>query len=208
MHAELEKLREQYQDDGSVVNFNAARARKVKLKMVQGSAAKTVKTTGKAFQTIPSGNQLDPSYKPLTLGGFVKSGTGQGVLIAQGGESLGYALALEKGVPVFMMRAQGVLKRVEGEKVDARDFVHLVVKLDADGVAQILVNGEPSGKSVKLGLLPGRPADGLSFGADSGSLVGEYSAENGMIGEVRDLRLYWGVIKPRFLKSWMNGNSK
>ena len=208
MHEELRRLREQYNDKGQVVNFGSARAKKVKLKKVAGEAAEATKTDGKSFKQIPTSPKLDPSFKPLSLGGFVKSKEGNGVLIAQGGESLGFALMLDKNVPVFLVRAQGVLKKVAGEKIDTSEWTHLAVKLDADGNAQLFVNGKPNGKSGKVGLIPGRPADGLSFGGDSGSLVGNYGTENGIVGEVRDVRLYWGTIRPVAFRNWIQPNKK
>lgn len=203
MHAELDRLRKQYQDDGSVVNFGAANARKVKIKLVETAAKRVVETNGKSIKSKPSSNAVDPAFKPMTMGGFVKSKSGNGVVIAQGGVSLGYSLMLNEGVPTFYVRSQGQLKTATGTKVDTTDFVHIAVTLDPEGIAQILVNGKPSGKPTKVGLVPGRPADGLSIGADTGSLVGSYDSVNGIVGAVRDVRLYWGVIRPKQLKNWL-----
>lgn len=208
LHDELVRLREKYKDDGTIVNFAAAEARRVKTRMIRQVANQGKEVSGKAFEEFPTSPQLDPSNKPLTLGGFVKSTTGDGVIMAQGGESLGFALSLDDGQPVFSVRSRGMLKQLVGSKVDWSKEVHVVAQLDADGMARIFINGEPQGEPVKLALIPGRPADGLSFGADAGSLVGDYPADNGLTGQVRDLRLYWGVIKPPAMKKWLNSQDQ
>ncbi|MDG2468432.1 MAG: hypothetical protein P8M80_04080, partial [Pirellulaceae bacterium] len=121
----------------------------------------------------------------------------------QGGGSLGYSLLLENGVPTFLTRNRGQLAKVVGKKIDASDWTHLAVILDADGVAQIYVNGEANGQAKKVGLISGRPADGLTFGGDGSNLVGNYPAKNGVIGSLKDIRLYWGVLRPKALKQWV-----
>ncbi|MEC9094304.1 MAG: LamG-like jellyroll fold domain-containing protein [Planctomycetota bacterium] len=178
------------------------------MKLVKSVAKQGVKTTGKAFLTVPSTTELDPTNKPLTLGGFLKSETGSGVLLAQGGQGLGYSLMLQDGVPIFLLRNQGLFKKVVGQKIETKSWVHLAVTLNPDGEAQLLVDGKPQGKPVKVGLISGKPFDALSFGADSGSFVGEYKLENGIVGEVRDVRIYWGMIKPKTLKNWLAGPTK
>lgn len=208
MHAELRRLREQYKDDGSVVNFGAANARKVKVKLVATEARKGKATNGEPIRNVPSSAQNDPSYKPLTMGGFIKSENGNGVIVAQGGASLGYALTMKNHVPTFLLRSNGVLKKAVGEKVDTTEFVHLMATLDANGVAQLWVNGKPNGKPAKVGLIGNRPADGLSFGGDSGSYVGDYQEKNGWVGDVKDLRVYWGVVKKRVIGNWLKGVQK
>ncbi len=203
MKAELLKLQEQYKDDGNVVNFNMNRARKVKLQLVKNLEKQLEATTGLPLKSFPSNENLDPSYKPLTMGGWVKTDDSHGVLISQGGGSLGYSLLLENGVPTFLTRNNGQLAKVVGKKIDASNWTHLAVILDADGIAQIYVNGETSGQAKKVGLISGRPADGLTFGGDGSNLVGNYPAKNGVIGSLKDIRLYWGVLRPKALKQWV-----
>lgn len=203
MHEELIRLREQYKDDNTVVNFGAARARKVKMKLVESAAPKTVTTKGEAIRKIPSSRKTDPSFKPLTVGGFFNPEKGTGVLIAQGGASLGFVLRLEDGVPMFGVRAQGEYREVQGRKIESGKWSHIAAILDPDGNAKILIDGKEVSRPQKVGLLTGNPFDGLSFGQDAGSLVGPYSEQNGFLGQARDLRVYWGVVRPKALNAWV-----
>ncbi|MEO2021988.1 MAG: sulfatase/phosphatase domain-containing protein [Pirellulaceae bacterium] len=222
LETELQRLREQYKDDGTVEKFGISSRRKVKRKLarqfdfsdaatarltkqpiVDGQSGKAIKLdgSGPAF-TLPSSPQLDPSGIPLTVGAWCKSVSGNGVLIAQGGVSQGYSLYLKDGLPVFALRASMTLKKVTGPKLENDKWTHVAVTLDQDGIAQLLVNGKPVGKPTKVGLVGSRPADGLSVGADSGSSVGEYQIDFPFHGQLEDVRIYWGTIQRMALKKW------
>ena len=202
MKAELDRLQTLYKDDGSVVNFNAAKARKVKLRLVKETGEKSLDATGMAISTFATTEKLDPSQKPLTLGGWCKADRSHGVLISQGGGSLGYTLSLENGIPTFITRNQGVLRKVEGKETNVTDWTHLAVTVNPDGEAQLYVNGSESGASKYVGLISNKPADQLSIAADAGNLVGEYDKKNGIVGQIKDIRLYWGVLGRKALRKW------
>ena len=83
MEAELAKLQEQYGDDGTVINFDLMRTKKVKTQLDQqfdfgkGNYNGTIlDDEGKAIEldgsqpafSAPSSEQNDPSYKPMLVG--------------------------------------------------------------------------------------------------------------------------------------------
>jgi len=46
------------------------------------------------------------------------------------------------------------------------------------------------------------PNDGLSVGADGGSRVGRQSGEIPFQGELREIRVYWGVLEQSAIAEW------
>lgn len=220
LRKELQRLRDQYKDDGTYADFSASRAKAVKLqlaasfdfakfkatpnaKVVDGIKGRAIELAGKdpAIRQATS-RKLDPAYKPMTLGGWCKPGADDGVLIAQGGESMGYSLYLEGSVPFFAVRSEGVLKKVRGKKILQNEWTHVAAVLDVDGKAQIYTDGLASGRGRKTGFVAARPADGLSIGADSGSFVLGGDSEMAWSGLLEDVRLYWGVLDAPSLRDW------
>ena len=217
---ELKRLQKQYKDDGSVVDFSAERAKAVKLqlaasfdfakiepppgaKVVDGLHGRAIELTGKgpAITTLSSA-KLDPGYKPLTVGAWCKPAASDGVVVAQGGESLGYSLYVQGGVPFFAVRSEGQLKTARGRRISATEWTHIAAIVDVDGRAQIYVNGAASGKPKKTGFVASRPADGLSIGADAGSLVSGQDTVQPWSGLLEDVRLYWGVLDEASFQKW------
>lgn len=203
LEAELIRLRKKYKDDGKVVDFGAKAARNVKFQMVQQFAAdKEVEVKSDQIKNWPSGKKFNPGSKPLTVGGWCKPSVKSGVLAAHGGQSLGYSLYFRDSKPVFAVRNNGALYELSGEAIDLGDWVHVAATLNADGVGQLWVNGKKFGNSKQLSLLKSQPADGFTIGADGGSLVGDYEGNSPLTGQVKDVRLYWGVPKRKQLAEW------
>ncbi len=223
LKAELKRLRETYRDDDTVANDRAGAAKKVKLKQVYRLDAKQLESKeqvrvvegregGKAVQAqrgaieiVPSSNKaLAPDYKPMTLGAWCKP-TGDGVLIAQGGASHGYALYVKNGKLEFATRTDGQLQVLTARAALPKDrWSHVVAVLDVNGRAKLQVNGRTVGgrRGKKLGFVTQAPADSLSIGADTGSLVGEYEEQNTFGGMIQDLRIYWGVLGEDKIAEW------
>ncbi|HIF30167.1 MAG TPA: DUF4976 domain-containing protein [Planctomycetaceae bacterium] len=214
MKVRLTKIRKKYKDDGPIVDLQADRARNVRTKMVRqfgyaDEKPKVLILDGKSPAVRePSSNEVDPSVRPFTVGGWLRSADPNGVLLAQGGESLGYSLYLKKGVPTLALRSDGQGGQLAAPAaIETEDWTHVAASLDADGGATIYVNGE-SVATKKLFLITGRPSDGLSLGADSGSLVGDYADSFPLRAEVADVRIYWGKTNNRLWRIWLRSKEK
>ncbi|MBI1369388.1 MAG: sulfatase-like hydrolase/transferase [Planctomycetes bacterium] len=144
----------------------------------------------------------DPSGKPLTVGGWCTPTSPDGVLIAQGGGSLGFSLYLAKGVPTFAVRNEDTLYKVAAPSaVKMSEPVHLAGAIDTASKLHLYVNGKEVA-SADGSVISDQPHEGLSIGADPGSPVGEYDGPEKFNGEYHDLRLYWGAIDAEKLASW------
>ncbi len=150
-----------------------------------------------------SGNAGDPSGKTLTVGGWVKPGSADGVIIAQGGQSQGWALWLKQGRPVFTLRSAGSAYNAQaGEPLKLGDWAHVVGIVDQQGRMRVLVNGQEASPTVAGRAIGNRPSDGLTIGGDADTTVGNYPSPSLLSGEVADLRYYLGVLPADEFKAW------
>jgi len=147
----------------------------------------------------------DPSYKPMVVGAWVHPASDSGVILAQGGESMGFTLYLKKGVPHFGMRVGGRLYEARAAgRIPTRDWTHVAGQLDRQGQLQVLISGKASGASAKSKFITGKPADPLTIGADTGSAVNDYPAGNNFKGLIEDARIYWGDVNKGGLSAWVD----
>ncbi len=205
---EMERLKKKYKDDGSVVNFDAGAAKRVKLKKVLNfSPEASIPIQGRVALHRDTADELNPSYKPLVVGGWLRAEELNGVLIAHGGESHGYSLSIVDGHPFFAVRADGVMSVLEAGEVQQGEWTHVAASLDADGQGRIYINGQEVSKG-PMSLVKNRPADGLDVGIDAGSLVGPFETETGFVGELRDVRLYWGSLPKRQWNQWIQKSAR
>ncbi len=199
LKVELKRLQKHYGD----TDFEKTRARaglkdiakavkKVKLKQVLG--------LDRADARAP--DRLDPSAKPMTVGAVCKPTSGDGVILAEGGESLGFSLYIKDAVPRFAIRSEGKLREVAGkDKLPLHQPTHIVGVLDKDANLHLYVGGDRVAQA-KGHFIPKRPADGLSVGKDSGSLVADYRQATPFEGELKDIRVYWGVLPEPAIREW------
>ncbi len=217
LEIELERLQDFYKDDGTIVNFGAARAKVQPTQLVRrfrfgdfkntekspyGAAVKT--DGGKYIFLNPSGGKFSPDYKPITLGGFINPTDGNGVIAAQGGEALGYTMLLKDGKLTFSIRSQGQRFTAVGPEIELNKWTHVVAVLDRNAKLAFAVNGKKIQTDVKAAFLPSAPADAFTLGLDGGSLVGDYGQANGLKGKIADFRLYWGTLEKETLQGWVN----
>ena len=214
MKVRLKDLQKQYQDDGSVVTFQTERANNVRARMARrfgfkNDAPEVLTLDGKtAAVRLESSQSLDPSVRPFTVGAWVKTDAPNGVLMAHGGESMGYSFYLKEGVPTLDLRNTGQLGRVAGkEAIERGKWVHIAASVEADGTASILVGGEAVA-SKKLFLIEGRPSDGFTLGADTGSKVGEYTDDFPLQADIADARVYWGKTARRAWRTWLKSGDQ
>lgn len=145
----------------------------------------------------------DPSYKPITAGAWVTPETANGVILAQGGGGMGYALYLKDGYLHFGIRSGGTLSEVRSRKrVRLNVESHVMGILDAKLNLTVYINGKNSG-SAKGRFVNGNPSEGLDIGDDLSSSVGTYPKGSAFKGGLRDIRVYWGVVDDAGKSGWI-----
>jgi arylsulfatase A-like enzyme len=151
---------------------------------------------GEAAPSVPN-----LAATPFTVGALVEAR--QGVVVAQGGASFGYALWLDGGRPTFCVTNRDVRFQIAGSALPA-NAAHLTATLDSQGHQRLFVDGVQVAEGPGQ-LIEQQPSDGLSLGRDSGSPVAGYGTQAGeapLEGSWRDLRFERGALGPEQLVLW------
>jgi len=147
-----------------------------------------------AWIAIDRSASLDPTGKPLAVEAFVKADRPDGVVLAHGGPSVGYALTFAGGRPQFIVRSGKDLAVVEAKDKAVGKWVHLAGVLTADGQVRIYVDGKLSASAGGAKLLDSDPAQGLEIGADAGGAVGKYTSPCTFTGLIDEVRIFHGPV--------------
>lgn len=103
-----------------------------------------------------------------------RSGTANGVVLAQGGNQHGYALHFIEGKPAFDVRVKGAVTRLISEET-ATGPTRIEASLGPKKI-KLSVNGSPPISVDSPGLIPAQPQDSLSVGFDDLSAAGNYQS--------------------------------
>jgi arylsulfatase len=112
----------------------------------------------------------------------------QGVILAQGGNRLGFTLYCMNGNVVFAVRAGAQeIYRIKGRLPDGGGGIR--AEIPADGMMRLNVNGKPVAAGQGR-LIPSRPGNGLACGLNPGDAVdGAYAAPFAFNGVIREVEL-------------------
>ncbi len=144
--------------------------------------------------TLKVGDQLARAEAPAIAGrGFtitakfdVKAGA-EGVLVAQGGSSIGFALFVGQGKLHFTARSRG---GVATANVPLTAGAHTAVaRLDRSGALSIRLDRGAAVTASERVRISAMPADGLDVGSDTGGAAGPYSAPNTFTGTIESMTL-------------------
>jgi len=139
---------------------------------------------------VAKSESLNPAGSPLTVEAWVKAEHGDGVVLARGGASHGYALIVRGGKPRFVIRVKEDVKSVGAKEKIVGKWVHLAGVLTDDKKLQIYVNGKISGTGKAGGFIAADPHQPMDIGADEGSTVGAYKAPFRFTGVIDEVRIY------------------
>lgn len=112
--------------------------------------------------------------------------TGDGVIVAQGGVTHGWALYVQDGELRFAITVNGH-RSIVSTRVKPTGDVRIEVGFSINGELQIKLDGETIANKKLDGPLQSQPLDGLEVGSDSNGSVGNYDAPFELQGEVEDL---------------------
>jgi len=135
------------------------------------------------------GDKLERFRAPNVAGKAVRvSATatvrGDGVLVAQGGSSLGWSLYVKDGHLTFATRHGGKLTVAQAKEPLGRGRVEAGAHLARDGTITVEVAGKEAARAKAPGPIPEMPLDGLEVGRDNKGAVGDYDEPNPLKGKV------------------------
>ncbi len=136
---------------------------------------------------ILSGTDAPPiANRPFVVAAEIESGSGSGVIVAQGGAARGYALYVQNGKPAFALRTARQLTVVAAPEALSAGRHKLEAQLAADGKVTLSVDGKAVATGQATGLVNPQPARGLTVGRDEGN-IGDYTAPNPFTGVIQEV---------------------
>ena len=198
LKAELKRLQIQYQDTDPTGSWEAITQRDVQKKAAATPVELKLKLDAPDEKTR---TDLDPSAKPFTIGARITPSAPNGVILAHGGTTYGYALYLQNGMPIFCVREKGRIYFVRADPIAPGKSVHIVGRLTADEKLQLFINGHLAAAADGV-LLTAKPAEGLTIARDENSNVGPYEGDAPFGGSISDIRIYWGALAEADLRQW------
>jgi outer membrane protein assembly factor BamB len=156
----------------------------------EGFGKSQQRSGGGNYAAFEKSESLNPAGKPLTVEAWITATKPNGVILARGGPSEGFALTLSQGRPEFLIRAGGKLATVTGPKRIVGGWHHLVGVLDEQKKLRLYVDGERVAEGESTSFITKDPAQGLEIGLDDGTAVGTYEAPHPFAGIIDEVRLY------------------
>ncbi|NIS53089.1 MAG: PQQ-binding-like beta-propeller repeat protein [Phycisphaerae bacterium] len=157
-------------------------------------ARKANNSTGGPWISIENSKSLNPAGKPLVVEAWVRADKRNGVILARGGPSHGYALLIRGGEPQFVVRANQKVSTVKAGRKVVGKWVHLAGMLTAEKKVKIYVDGKLAGTAEAKKLISSDPAQAMQIGADADSAVGDYTSPLPFMGLIDEVRVYYGTV--------------
>ena len=142
----------------------------------------------KAGETLTRDTAPDVGGRPFRVEAEIVK-RGDGIILAQGGRSFGYALLVREGRPVFQVRNRGRLYAATATEPLPAGACRVAASLAADGRMVVAVDGREAASAAAEGPLAQTPADGLDAGFDGRHEVGDYQGEFRFGGELGRLKV-------------------
>ena len=153
-------------------------------------AADRASPASNAYVDVANSTTLNPAGTALTVEAWVKPNETDGVVVAHGGASHGYALFLEGGTPHFAVRVSNTkYEAAAAGAIPTGTWTHLAGVLTADAKVKVFVNGAPAG-AADAGFIASEPSNIMQVAQDRDSAVGSYEAPFGINGAIDELCVY------------------
>lgn len=161
--------------------------------LVEGrDGAKARKFGGQSHLEVPKSASLNPAAENWTVEITFKAAARDGVLIAHGGATSGYCLAIEAGKPLFAVNGRGQASRVVAAMPVGNDWTNVRASITPQTIA-LSVNGGPAVSESLRGPIGREPRDTLQIGADLGSNVLANKKLPAFTGLIESVRIVHGT---------------
>ena len=153
---------------------------------------------GGGYIEVPNSPSLNPAGGPWTVEVAIKPEKPDGVILARGGQSLGYALFLDGGAVCFAVNSglgNPAVVRDGGPRVSAgadAPMVRVRAVITRDRRARLFVDGREVGSAPLSSFITGEPNDRMQIGADLQTTVVPYPKPDRFTGAIASVRLFSG----------------
>ncbi|MCU0913502.1 MAG: sulfatase-like hydrolase/transferase [Planctomycetes bacterium] len=158
------------------------------------SGKQALRLQGDGWIEVPKSASLDPTDSAWTVEVTFQPEKPDGVLLARGGRSHGYALGLKEGRPVFTVVTGGKATTVESKEA-VTDWSTAVGTITAERKATLRVEGRLVAEALLPSFLEQNPNEDMQIGADLGSPVVEPAGPK-FSGWIEQVRIFRGEWKP------------
>ncbi len=146
---------------------------------------------------LANSRSLNPARTPFTVSAWVCPERPDGVVLARGGSTHGYALYLRHGKPEFAIRVNQRLIAVTGpNSIPMKTWTHLAGVLSMTHRLALYVNGKAVAGAAAPGFIARDPAEAMEIGGDAPASVGLYSAPALFRGAIDEVRVYRRALSP------------
>ena len=159
-------------------------------KPAQTAASRRGRTAGTGIR-VENSPSLNPTGKPLTVEAWANSEAKDGVVLARGGPSFGYALLFVGGKPQFTVRtaAKADASSVSAKQPAMGKWIHLAGVLTSEKL-QLYVDGQLAASGETKALIGSDPKQTLEIGGDDGGAVGNYKSPFAFKGLIDEVKVY------------------
>jgi arylsulfatase A-like enzyme len=163
--------------------------------LVEGrNGKKALRLQGDSWIEVPKSASLDPTDSAWTLEIALKPEKLDGMILARGGRSQGYALWLRQGHPGVTVVINNRPITTETQEA-VTDWARVCGTITADRKATLHVDGRLVAEATLPSLLERNPNEAMQIGTDLGSPVVE-PAPPKFTGWIESVRLFRGEYKP------------
>ncbi len=163
--------------------------------LVEGrNRRKVLRLRGDGWIDVPKSPSLDPADRAWTAEVVFAPEKPDGVILARGGRTQGYALWLDRGRPHFTVVTDNRSTSV-ASTTTVDDWAVVVGMITAGRKVALYVNGRLADEVPLPGLIGHNPSDAMQIGADLGSPVVEPMPPK-FCGWIERVRLYSGEYTP------------
>jgi len=149
---------------------------------------------GHSYIEVPKSASLNPARMSWTVEVTFRAEKPDGVLVARGGKSHGYALWLRQGRPVWTVVIENKPFSVEADK-SVEGWQTVTGVITPQHTAELYVNGQLAGRRPLPDFIVTDPHDSMQIGADTGSPIVPPGTPQ-FQGEIKRVTIWWGARRP------------
>ena len=144
--------------------------------------------TLKLGDTLSGDDAPDIADKTIAIACEVEARSSNGVIVAQGGQSFGYAVYLSDGKLKFTVREASNPVTITASETSPASF-KVAARLARDGVMTLIMDGRTVAQGKAPGLISRQPAEDFCVGLDNRMAVGDYITPARLTGAIKNLKI-------------------
>jgi arylsulfatase A-like enzyme len=151
----------------------------------------------KSGDTLPSPRSPNIARRALAISAEIEPAGAEGVIVAQGGGSQGYALYLSEGKLAFTVHEDGDPTTIVATDPLGNGHFRVQANLREDGALALLVDGKQVAVGKAAGPIPQQPRAGLSVGTAGHRVVDSHLVSAPFHGKVTNVRVEAAAVQRR-----------